>query len=79
MGSKPDVVGLSGLITAAFETMKETITLLREAFDKHGFSIPILIGGSFIDEQVHQYVDADYWVADAMAGVRLCEKLLNNR
>ena len=76
METKPDLVGLSGLITASFEMMKETITLLRQEFEKHGFSIPILIGGGFIDDQIHQYVGSDYWVPDAMAGVRLCEELL---
>ncbi len=75
--TKPDLVGLSGLITASFETMKETITLIREEFIKHDFKIPILVGGGFIDEQIHQYVVSDYWVSDAMAGVRLVEELLN--
>jgi methanogenic corrinoid protein MtbC1 len=73
---KPDMVGLSGLITASFETMKETIDLLHDEYQKHGFSIPILIGGGFINDQIHQYVGSDYWVPDAMAGVRLCEELL---
>jgi len=73
---KPDIVGLSGLITASFETMKETIALLREEFIKHDFEIPIIIGGGFVNNQVHQYVGSDYWVPDAMAGVRLCEELI---
>ena len=29
-----------------------------------------------IDDQVCQYVGADYWLRDAMAGVRLCQNLL---
>ncbi len=28
-----------------------------------------------IDDQVCKYVGADFWVRDAMAGVRLCEEL----
>ncbi len=74
---KPDLVGMSGLITASFESMKATITLLHQAYEKHGLSIPILVGGGFIDDKIHQYVDSDYWVSDAMAGVRLCEELLS--
>ena len=73
---KPDLVGLSGLITASFEAMKESITLLRKEYADHDFSSPILIGGGFIDQQIHHYVGSDYWVPDAMAGVRLCEDLL---
>jgi len=76
MESKPDIVGLSGLITASFEKMKETIQMLREESAKHHLSFPILVGGGMIDEQVCQYVGADYWSRDAMAGVRLCQALL---
>ena len=74
---KPDLVGLSGLITASFESMKETIFLIRAEMKTKNLEIPILIGGVFIDEIIHQYVDSDYWVTNAMAGVRLCEELLS--
>jgi methylmalonyl-CoA mutase cobalamin-binding domain/chain len=74
--TQPDVVGLSGLITASFETMKETIVALRSQAKKHELSFTIIIGGGMIDKQVCDYVGADYWMPDAMAGVRLCEELL---
>ncbi len=74
---KPDLVGLSGLITASFEMMKETVVALRKESQAHGLSFPIIIGGGMIDDQVCQYVGADYWVPDAMAGVRLCQELLH--
>lgn len=74
--AKPDIVGLSGLITASFETMKETVTALRKEAQDHGLSFPVIIGGGMIDDQICQYVGADYWMPDAMSGVRLCEKLL---
>jgi methylmalonyl-CoA mutase cobalamin-binding domain/chain len=77
--SKPDIVGLSGLITASFEMMKETVSVLRTEAQKHHLTFPILIGGGMIDDQVCQYVGADYWLKDAMAGVRLCQSLLANR
>jgi methanogenic corrinoid protein MtbC1 len=73
---KPDIVGLSGLITASFEMMKETISALREKARANQVSFPILIGGGMIDEQVCKYVGADYWVPDAMSGVRLCQRLM---
>ena len=75
----PDFVGLSGLITASYEKMKETVAVLRSESRKHNLSFPIIIGGGFIDDQICQYVEADYWMPDAMAGVRLCEKLLSNK
>lgn len=73
---KPDIIGLSGLITASFEMMKETVTVVRAEAAHHGLAFPILIGGGMMDEQVCRYVGADYWVKDAMAGVRLCQHLL---
>jgi len=60
----------------AFEMMKETVTTLRKEAREHGLSFPIIIGGGMIDDQICQYVGADYWMPDAMAGVRLCEELL---
>ena len=77
--TKPDFVGLSGLITASYETMKETVAVLRCEASKHNLSFPIIIGGGYVNEQICQYVDADFWMPDAMAGVRLCEKLSNNK
>lgn len=76
---RPDIVGLSGLITASFDMMKETVAMLRVEAAKNNLSFPILIGGGMIDEQVSQYVGADYWLKDAMAGVRLCQNLLAGR
>jgi methylmalonyl-CoA mutase cobalamin-binding domain/chain len=77
--NKPDIVGLSGLITASFEMMKETVSMLRTESARNGLAFPIMIGGGMMDEQVCQYVGADYWSRDAMAGVRLCQSLLANR
>lgn len=76
---RPHIVGLSGLITASFEMMKETITALREKSAANQVSFPIMIGGSMIDEQVCRYVGADYWAKDAMGGVRLCQELIAKR
>jgi methylmalonyl-CoA mutase cobalamin-binding domain/chain len=76
---KPDIVGLSGLITASFEMMKQTISALRVESEKHNLLFPIIIGGGMIDDQVCRYVGADYWLKDAMAGVRLCQSLLADR
>lgn len=73
---KPDVVGLSGLITASFDAMKTTVAVLHAEAAREQVSFPIVIGGGMIDEQVCRYVGADYWVANAMDGVRLCQRLI---
>lgn len=76
---KPDIVGLSGLITSSFESMKTTVTVLRAEAQQHAIDFPIVIGGGMIDEQVCRFVGADHWVNDAMSGVRLCQHLIAQR
>lgn len=72
---KPHAIGLSGLITAAHATMRETVTALRAMMAQDGVQIPVLLGGQ-VDEQVCRFVDADYWSTDAMEGVQLCQQLV---
>jgi methylmalonyl-CoA mutase cobalamin-binding domain/chain len=76
---KPDIVGLSGLLTVAFTAMHETVTLLREHASALSPRPILVIGGGTIDEQVARYVGSDLWTDDAMAGVRLCQKALEKR
>jgi methanogenic corrinoid protein MtbC1 len=73
---KPDIIGLSGLITASYDSMKETIAMLREETAKWPKRPHIIIGGSQVDEQVSGLVGTDHWVTEADAGVVLCKKLL---
>ena len=74
--SHPDVVCLSGLIMAAFESMKTTVSLLRSQEAHLGYRPPIVLGGAIIDGRVCQYVGADSWSTDAMEGVRICQDLV---
>lgn len=76
---KPDIVGLSGLITSSFESMRATVAVLRAEAQQRALSFPIVIGGGMIDEAVCRFVGADYWVSDAMSGVRLCQRLMAAR
>ncbi len=76
---KPDIVGLSGLLTSSYDVMRDTIILFRHNPDHILVSIPIIIGGVSINDQVCQYVGADYWIVNAMDGVRLCQRLLADK
>lgn len=69
---QPHIVGLSGLLTSAYDAMRETVTLLRA----EGYQGPVIIGGGQISEEVCQYVGADYWTTDGVAGVDLCKRLM---
>ncbi len=72
----PDVVCLSGLILAAFESMKETVRLIRAHASELGYRPPIVLGGGTMDGRVCEYCGADSWSTDAMEGVRICQKLV---
>jgi methanogenic corrinoid protein MtbC1 len=76
--SKPDVIGMSGLLTLAFDSMRDTVRLLRAHQDELGSPL-IVIGGSTIDEHVAGWVGADHWTNDAMEGVRICQRMLGNQ
>ena len=69
---QPDILGLSGLITKAYDSMRETVRLFHE----EGYQIPIVIGGSQLSEEVFRYTGADYWVNEADVGIKLCLRLL---
>jgi 5-methyltetrahydrofolate--homocysteine methyltransferase len=69
---KPHVIGLSCLLTLAYEPMKLTVEALRkEGFEGH---TQIMIGGSAVNNQVRDYIGADAYGKDAIEAVRLCEQ-----
>jgi methanogenic corrinoid protein MtbC1 len=72
---QPHLVGLSGLLTSSYDAMRETIAQLRS----HGYPKPIIIGGGQLSEEVCQYVNADHWTTDAVAGVELCQRLISEQ
>jgi 5-methyltetrahydrofolate--homocysteine methyltransferase len=76
---KPDIIALSGLLTSSYESMKETIQLLKGHENPSIASIPVVVGGGTMDQQVSQYVGAEYWANDAMVGVRLFTELLDKQ
>jgi methanogenic corrinoid protein MtbC1 len=59
--------------------MQETVALFRHHPDQTLARVPIVIGGVSTNEQVCQYVGADYWIVNAMDGVRLCQSLLADK
>jgi methanogenic corrinoid protein MtbC1 len=68
-GSK--VVGLSGFLTLAFDSMKETVDAIREAGLRD--DVKIMIGGGQMDEQVRVFTGADAYGKDAMEAVKLAQ------
>ena len=68
-GSK--MLGLSGFLTLAYDSMKETVDAIKEAGLRDG--IKIMIGGGQIDEKVKDFSGADAYGKDAMDAVKLAK------
>jgi corrinoid protein of di/trimethylamine methyltransferase len=69
---QPQVVGLSGFLTLAFDAMKETVEAIKEAGLREG--VKIMVGGGQVNEEISEYAGADAYGKDAMAGVSLAKK-----
>ena len=65
------VVGLSGFVTLAFDSMKETVDAIAKAGLRD--KVKIMIGGGQIDDQVTKFTGADAFGRDAMAAVKLAK------
>ena len=69
---QPQVVGLSGFLTLAFDAMKETVEAIQTAGLRD--KVKIMIGGGQINEDIKKYTGADAYGNDAVAGVSLAKK-----
>jgi 5-methyltetrahydrofolate--homocysteine methyltransferase len=73
---QPKVVGMSGLLTLAFDSMKKTVQAIQEAGLRD--RVKIVIGGGVVTEKIKEYSGADAYAPDAMAGVRLCKQWIGS-
>ena len=71
----PIAVGLSALMTTTVVSMEATIKLMKE----QGITVPTFCGGAVVTDDVVKKIGGDYYAADAMESVRICEKLSGNR
>jgi methanogenic corrinoid protein MtbC1 len=61
------VLGMSGLMTVAFDAMKETVAAVEAAGLRPG--VKIMVGGGPVDETVCKYTGADAWGNNAQTAV----------
>jgi methylmalonyl-CoA mutase cobalamin-binding domain/chain len=71
---KPQVLGLSALLTASVPEMNKVVSLLEEAGLRDG--LKIICGGGIVGE-VREEMKADYVTVDANEGVKVIESWLN--
>jgi 5-methyltetrahydrofolate--homocysteine methyltransferase len=68
------ILGMSGLLTPSFQSMKQTVDALKEAGLRD--KVKVIIGGGIVTEQVGKYVGADAFTSDAAEGVEICKKFV---
>ena len=66
------IVGLSGFLALAFDSMKQTIEAIKDAGLRD--KVKVMIGGGQITDEIRKYTGADAYGKDAMAGVSLAKK-----
>jgi 5-methyltetrahydrofolate--homocysteine methyltransferase len=71
-GTGATIVGLSGFLALAYDSMKQTIQAIKDAGLRN--KVKVMIGGGQITEDVRKYTGADAFGKDAMAGVYLAKK-----
>ena len=69
--SASTIVGLSGFLTLAFDSMKETVDAIKDAGLRD--QVKIMIGGGQIDEEVKNFAGADAYGNDAVAAAKLAQ------
>ena len=70
--TKAKIVGLSGFLTLAFDSMKQTVEAIQAAGLRD--EVKIMIGGGQIDDEIRKYTGADAYGRDAMAAVSLARE-----
>jgi 5-methyltetrahydrofolate--homocysteine methyltransferase len=65
---QPDIVGMSGLLTLAYDSMKRVVDGLKTMGVRD--KVKVIIGGGQVDEHACKFVGADAWATDAVSGVK---------
>ncbi|MDD3718133.1 MAG: cobalamin-dependent protein [Actinomycetota bacterium] len=68
------ILALSGFLTLAYDSMKETVEALADAGLRD--KVKVMIGGGQISDEIRAYTGADEFGKDAMAGVALAKKFI---
>ena len=66
------LVGLSALMTTTVPAMRETIALLK----KEAPGVTVVVGGAVLTQAYADQIGADHYAPDAMATVRVAQRVL---
>jgi 5-methyltetrahydrofolate--homocysteine methyltransferase len=74
---KPDVLGLSALLSPCIAEMKQVIQALEEARLRE--TVKVIVGGATLTDEVAKQIGADYRAKDAVDGVAMCQTWVAER
>lgn len=68
---KPNIVGMSGVLTLALDSMKKTVDALKEAGLRD--DLKVIIGGNPVTEEACKQINADAFTINAAEGIKICQ------
>lgn len=71
---KPDIIGMSAMLTTTMLAMKSTIELLKEEGLRD--KVKVIVGGAPLSDDFANEITADGYSPDALSAVGLCKELL---
>jgi corrinoid protein of di/trimethylamine methyltransferase len=74
---KPDILGLSALLTTTMPEMQNVISLMRERGLRS--SVKVMVGGAPLDTRFAEKIGADGYAKDAAGAVQLARNLVAGR
>jgi len=72
---KPQIVGLSALLTTTMPMMRNTVEKISQAADRS--ALKIMVGGAPVDQAFADEIGADAYASDAGSASKLAKALLN--
>ena len=68
---KPIIVGMSGVLTLALDSMKDTVDAIKAAGLRD--NVKIIIGGNPVTKEACEQIGADAFTTNAAEGVKICK------
>ncbi|MGC8831771.1 MAG: cobalamin B12-binding domain-containing protein, partial [Thermoproteota archaeon] len=75
--NKPDIVGLSALLTVTMVEMANVIDALKKAGLRD--RVKVIVGGAPLTEEYARNIGADAYGKDAVVGVEICKKWVEKK
>lgn len=73
----PQIVGMSGFLTLAYDQMRKTVDAIKEAGLRN--KVKIMVGGTIMNDEAAEYVGADGYGADANVAVKLAKSWIGGK